>query len=177
MRCFTCRVDKSPSEFQSDPSNRLGLKGNCKECLSQYQKRRRVEERARVLALEARYRNLNQQAVRAAKRRWEAANPAWKAAYRADPATRLQDRARASRNRARRKAAPGTHTAAELLELHASYLGICVYCGGPADTTDHIVPIAAGGSNGIENLVPACERCNKSKKDRALLVWLAQRAA
>lgn len=42
----------------------------------------------------------------------------------------------------------------------------CVYCGEPADTADHVIPVAAGGSNAASNLVPACRRCNREKSDR-----------
>ena len=36
----------------------------------------------------------------------------------------------------------------------------CYLCGKPADTADHIVPVFKGGGNELENLRPACRRCN-----------------
>jgi 5-methylcytosine-specific restriction endonuclease McrA len=48
----------------------------------------------------------------------------------------------------------------------------CAYCGGLADTVDHIVPISAGGRNHWSNLAPACRSCNSGKKDHSLLVAL-----
>lgn len=39
----------------------------------------------------------------------------------------------------------------------------CVYCGGEADTVDHVVPRRAGGSDQPHNLVPACRSCNSRK--------------
>lgn len=42
----------------------------------------------------------------------------------------------------------------------------CVYCGEPATTLDHVIPVAAGGTNDDNNLVPACGNCNSSKADR-----------
>jgi 5-methylcytosine-specific restriction endonuclease McrA len=37
----------------------------------------------------------------------------------------------------------------------------CALCGKPgADTADHIIPYAAGGSHDVENLRPAHQRCN-----------------
>ncbi len=36
----------------------------------------------------------------------------------------------------------------------------CYLCGKPADTADHIVPVFKGGGNEMENLRPACRRCN-----------------
>ena len=40
-------------------------------------------------------------------------------------------------------------------------------CGRPATTADHLVPLARGGSNDIENLMPSCLPCNRSRGSRA----------
>ncbi len=44
----------------------------------------------------------------------------------------------------------------------------CCYCGGHADTMDHIHPLSRGGSNRWTNVVAACSRCNSTKSDRLL---------
>lgn len=52
----------------------------------------------------------------------------------------------------------------------------CAYCGrslidGRRDrraSLDHLVPRAAGGTNGTANLLLACHRCNCRKSDRPL---------
>ena len=43
---------------------------------------------------------------------------------------------------------------------------VCTYCGGPATTADHLVPLSRGGLNVLENLVAACGRCNYSRGGR-----------
>lgn len=43
---------------------------------------------------------------------------------------------------------------------------VCRYCGGSADTVDHVVPKARGGSDDESNLVAACRPCNSAKRDR-----------
>ena len=45
---------------------------------------------------------------------------------------------------------------------------ICAYCGGTADTIDHIVPRAKGGRHVWENVVAACRRCNHKKGNKTL---------
>jgi hypothetical protein len=50
----------------------------------------------------------------------------------------------------------------------------CAYCGDHADTLDHVVPRADGGATVVENLVPACRRCNLAKSDADWLDWFQQ---
>lgn len=50
-----------------------------------------------------------------------------------------------------------------------AYNDRCQYCENePAPQIDHIVPISKGGEDVLENMVPACERCNKKKSDLML---------
>ena len=44
----------------------------------------------------------------------------------------------------------------------------CAYCGGPANTIDHVQPRSRGGADSWENLVACCLRCNNKKGDRTL---------
>ena len=73
-------------------------------------------------------------------------------------------RAKWQNYRARKQDAEGSFTAAEWLALVAKYEGRCAYCGeaGPLEA-DHRIPLARGGSNRIENILPACRRCNARK--------------
>ena len=66
--------------------------------------------------------------------------------------------------RARVAAAEGRFTLAEWRELVALHHDRCAYCGecGPL-TADHRVPLCRGGRNSIENILPACRRCNARK--------------
>ncbi|MGA1362086.1 MAG: HNH endonuclease [Ilumatobacteraceae bacterium] len=42
----------------------------------------------------------------------------------------------------------------------------CGYCGGPADSIDHVMPRSRGGLNVWENVIAACRPCNLTKRDR-----------
>lgn len=46
--------------------------------------------------------------------------------------------------------------------------GACAYCGGPATSIDHVVPRSKGGAHIWDNVVSACERCNRIKADRTV---------
>ncbi len=42
----------------------------------------------------------------------------------------------------------------------------CQYCGGFADSIDHVVPRSKGGGHEWENVAAACRPCNLRKRDR-----------
>lgn len=44
----------------------------------------------------------------------------------------------------------------------------CQYCGGRAESIDHVLPKSKGGPHTWENVVAACKRCNTHKRDRLL---------
>lgn len=46
----------------------------------------------------------------------------------------------------------------------------CAYCfvAGVKLTRDHVRPVSKGGSDSFDNVVPACSKCNSTKKDRLL---------
>jgi hypothetical protein len=119
-------------------------------------------------------------------------------AYRADPTpyrVATQDRRlqnlEAAREYDRRRWPSRPHTELQRLGRRAreedqrtpetmEYLAIvmqdpCVYCGGPANTRDHIVPISDGGPNRWDNYAPACRGCNSAKGNKSLLDFLLDR--
>jgi hypothetical protein len=55
------------------------------------------------------------------------------------------------------------------------YRDPCAYCAAPADALDHILPLAAGGTDedGM-NLTAACRACNSRKRSRPLLHFLLE---
>lgn len=78
---------------------------------------------------------------------------------------------------ARRRAAGGALSVRDWRETKAAALGLCTYCNERRPLTlDHIEPLAKGGGNDPENAAAACRRCNSSKNDTSLVVWLARRA-
>lgn len=45
----------------------------------------------------------------------------------------------------------------------------CQYCGGPAESIDHVLPRSKGGDHSWENVVACCRSCNVRKADRTPL--------
>ena len=124
---------------------------------------------------------LNAQKAREAMRRWRErhrdAHRAENAAYYARHAERLNQRiteyhganpavvrAKSQKHRALRLGADGAFTTDEWKDLVRTYAGRCAYCGQTAPLEpDHRVALSRGGSNWIENILPACRRCNARK--------------
>lgn len=78
------------------------------------------------------------------------------------------------RKRAWKQNAQGTHTADDIRRQHKSQRGRCYYCQckvGDKYHVDHVVPLSRGGSNGPENLVIACPKCNMEKQAKLPHEW------
>lgn len=82
--------------------------------------------------------------------------------------------ANAKKRKLRMKELIGSHTKAEWQELLERYNWKCAYCGTKLinkpglnqATRDHVIPISKGGTDYIDNIVPACRSCNSKKNNR-----------
>ena len=137
----------------------------------------------------------NADRARAAMQRWRERHPeehrAENAAYYARHADRLKARiaeyhranpavvhAKSQRHRALRKGAEGAFTPAQWNELVVIHGGRCAYCRRDAPLEpDHRVALSRGGSNRIDNILPACRRCNARKHRMAEAEFRARLAA
>jgi 5-methylcytosine-specific restriction endonuclease McrA len=73
---------------------------------------------------------------------------------------------------ARKLGAVGSFTLKEYKKRLDLYNNHCGYCFiGETYTVDHIIPISKGGTNYIDNIMPACLRCNGQKRDYLLEEW------
>lgn len=136
-------------------------------------------ERARAYGREWMKRNAEK--AREAMRRWRERHPDQHSAEQRAYYARNRDRAlaqsaayhrdhpevglaRGQNYRARKRAAFGSFTAAQWLTLVESHGGRCAYCGGTGPLeADHRIPLSGGGSNTIDNIIPACRLCNAQK--------------
>lgn len=48
---------------------------------------------------------------------------------------------------------------------------VCVYCGAPADSKDHVIPKNYDGPDRMQNIVRSCKGCNSSKSDNDFVDW------
>jgi 5-methylcytosine-specific restriction endonuclease McrA len=123
---------------------------------------RRKTHREKLLAQHKAWRQRNAKKLRASTRAYQKAHPESVAANN-------------HRRLARKANADGRGvTVAEWRSCLADSLGLCAYCGQKNRLEmDHIDPLSKGGAHDIENIVAACLHCNRTKIDKALIVWLA----
>jgi 5-methylcytosine-specific restriction endonuclease McrA len=87
-------------------------------------------------------------------------------------------RAQNSRRRAKKRGAEGSFTADDIAAIRRRQHDQCLICRvnlNGKGTVDHIVPLAAGGSNWPSNLQLLCKPCNSSKGARDPIEFLQSR--
>jgi 5-methylcytosine-specific restriction endonuclease McrA len=177
-RCPRCRQAKPPEAFHRDRRRVDGRCVYCAECNRAKAKAWKGGNRERAAESSRRWYEENKDQAHAASRRWVAENPerrreianASKRRERAEHPERVLMRRRLEM-RARRTTGEAVDWA---MILSADP---CSYCGGAAETLDHIQPVAAAGDNAWPNLTGACRSCNSSKGADSMLMFLLRDAA
>ena len=122
----------------------------------------------------------NAERAREAMRRWRLNHPDEhraenRAYYARDPERRQRQiesspnrravrKAADARRRSRKLQSPGSYTYVEWLLLVTTFGRQCAYCAREGQLhADHRIPLARGGYNSIDNIVPACSSCNLRK--------------
>ncbi len=94
-----------------------------------------------------------------------------------EPTLSSRKAAKRERNTVRNAQRQKAITPWEFKRTVKAFDGCCCYCGveftaeNPA-TRDHLVPVKAGGTLERHNVVPACNLCNRSKKNKPAPEWL-----
>lgn len=185
MICKTCEEEKSVDDFYKAKNTKSGYRGSCKQCVNDQnntwydqnkeefnattRKRYREEHRAEATERMRRWRETNPEKAREIARKSYIDNKesvsersktfyssrvgysAWKRARRVE---RIKDNG-------------GTFTMQELKDLFDLFGNQCINpdCEGTDErlSVDHVIPIARGGQNNIENIQPLCLTCNLRK--------------
>jgi 5-methylcytosine-specific restriction endonuclease McrA len=156
--CNRCGIEKPAAMFHRQTAAKDGLTTYCIEC---------SKSRASTYYTANREKMIRRAWVR------QRANP--EAARAARIATRNNERVK-------RAGATGSFTAEEWRDLLDYYCHRCAYCLRPENeaglmTSDHMVPLSRGGAGSIDNIAPACERCNGSKRDKTVLEFICWQEA
>lgn len=115
-------------------------------------------------AAQARYFSRNREACLERSAKWSLENPE-------------SGRAAVRNRRARIRAAKGSHSPSDIARLGVEQGWACAACDADIRESyhvDHVVAVAAGGSNSPENLQLLCPACNLKKGAKPLTVFLAE---
>lgn len=190
--CTVCRIDKPLTDFHKHSHFKLdGRRATCKACNKA--KRQTPEERARGVRLSLAWQTRNPEKNKEYRRAYAVVNRDYMLAACADWRSKNREYHRAlatawnQRNpeavlhrnlqrRVREANCTGEHTLQEWRERLEYFGRTCGYClRHESDcgklTKDHLIALDMGGSNDIENIVPACKSCNFTKGPRPL--WRA----
>jgi len=183
-RCTKCRIWKPTFEFNADKSRWDGLVAKCRRCADPraitakrnharlkspgIRERRFMREKGLAwcrgcriwLPLEQVRHGACRSCINAEDRRRYATDESYK-------------RKRKEHRDKYRRGVEAVPLEAEEI-LFEDFDGQCAYCGDGAETWDHIVPVSKGGRTTPDNIVPACRRCNSSKKAQDVFRWLDQ---
>jgi|TARA_R100000501_G_C2604416_1_gene100617 5-methylcytosine-specific restriction endonuclease McrA len=84
----------------------------------------------------------------------------------------ISNKRKCSKRRALQREASGSFSAKEFLALIDACNHRCPACGKQLETkeftVDHIIPLARGGDNNIQNIQPLCMPCNARKGTKAI---------
>lgn len=152
-RCSGCHGDKPLAAFSRDVQKQDGPCSRCKECNRQDTQRYRDTRREEIRARERSRYAVDVEKQRERGRKYYARHPE-------------RALAQVHARRARLRSADGVHTAKHIQAQYERQNGRCFYCDcglGAEYHRDHVIPLLLGGSNGPENLVVACPRCNRAK--------------
>jgi 5-methylcytosine-specific restriction endonuclease McrA len=104
-------------------------------------------------------------------RQW--AQASWWLKYQITPELRLYHREKSKRRKAQdRGQTPVQIPVSALRQRFNEFGNCCAYCGDGGDMQiEHVEPISKGGAHDIGNIVPACFRCNTSKRNHEMEEW------
>lgn len=183
LPCFRCsekpRAKSSTYCVDCRSEIRRAFREKNRERIGEQVRTRRALNPDKTRAENAKWKLANPDKVREEKRRYRQRHKDAIAAYFREWRNLNPDKAKAISltRRARSKRASGYATAGQIAARFAYFGNVCAYCGGPAESVDHVIPLAKGGSHWPANLRPACKRCNSAKRDLPVDEFLMARSA
>ncbi len=158
-QCCVCHQWKSSNSFYPAKYSADGLCGHCKVCDKKRQSdARELHRRPRIPKDPEIVRENKRKAMRRYKNSVKGKLANAKAHHRRK-AILLQVEFR-------------RYTPTQILSRFAEFGDECVYCcDNKKLTVDHFFPITKFGADSLENIVPACAKCNSSKNNRDPEIW------
>lgn len=124
-----------------------------------------------VMNEQRRYWRSNPEARLAHDRQW--ARDSWWLKYQTDPELRFYVKEKSHRRKAQERGLVAVALRpAAIIQRFSEFDYCCAYCGSDDRIEiEHVRPISKGGAHDISNIVPACHKCNASKRVNPMEDW------
>lgn len=170
--CKNCGIEKNIEEYYKNKNVPSGRIFQCKACVVSRYKGYYLKNKEKIKLYISKHKAINRDRYNELSRIWAKNNPEKRALarkkWKAKNRELVNHYEKARQNRL--SGATGSHSLKEWTCLIDKYNNCCFYCGMHKPLTkDHIVPISKGGSDNIDNIVPACVSCNSRKGNKHLV--------
>ena len=160
-QCATCRQSLPALAFNKDGRSIDGLHPYCRECRKRYDRQWRQSHPRKGAVYSARWRNKPH-----VRPKWIEKQRLNGIAWRKQHHDLVIARQHARRNRLR---SGGKYRPEHWQAMCAFFNYECLACHEQKPlTVDHVIPVAHGGRNTLDNLQPLCLSCNSSKQDKTI---------
>ena len=154
--CSRCKESKPLDQFYKHKRAKDGYCSYCIVCDKKAKAEYYLRTREETIARAARWSQENREKTREYKRNWKRKNPDALRQYK-------------QKRRALERGCSEHFTKEEWQALVALYEGKCLRCGSTENlSADHVIPLALGGSNSIDNIQPLCVGCNCWKNTKVI---------
>jgi len=162
-QCKDCRMPSSHKWQKENPEKAkkywLEYRENNSEKYKQRRHRYWINNREKITAKNLKYSQEHPEKIKEIKRKYKQLHPEKVVEH-------------AAKRRSRVNNLPARFTANQWKECKSQFSNGCAYCGKHAKLTqDHFVPVSNGGEYTVDNIIPACMKCNVSKNNNDFFDW------
>lgn len=186
-QCPVCKriLPATLDNFTKSKCGKHGLQSRCKECRSIAKKQYNSTHRESVREGIKNYYKQNKEKIIEWNKQYAEERKGELKQYREDrkehfKRKRIQykmenpdyNRLNCQRRRTRKNNLECTLTNEQWNECKKCFLNECCYCGKKDQLTqEHFIPLSKRGALTAYNIIPACSKCNSSKKDKDFYEW------
>lgn len=156
-QCSKCLLIKSYSDYYKNSRTKDSYCSKCKSCTKEDVKIWKQNNPEKVNAQNRRWNKKNPDKLLASTRKYRAANPEV-----------VSD----NNHRRRDKKINNGQFFIRKSFMRKLYASKCAVCESDENIqADHVIPLSRGGRHSEGNLMPLCQKCNLSKRDRTNMEW------